>query len=279
MHEDIYSQTVSETDFNRLRKAVYEHCGINITPAKKQMVEGRLRKRIKALGLSGYDEYFNLVFGSDAGSMEFVNLIDVITTNKTDFFREPAHFTFLADICLPDILVRTKHINLWSAACSTGEEPWSLAMTLAYLKEKMLSMDFHIYASDISTDVLRTAAMGIYEESRTDTIPEVLKKKYLLKSRDRTKRLVRICPEVRAKVRFLHINLKNRIYPLKEKMDIIFCRNVIIYFNKETQQEILCRLIAHIRPGGYLFLGHSESIHGMDLPVYQVRPTLFKKAG
>lgn len=278
MYENIYCQTLSETDFNRLRKAVYDHSGINLTLKKKQMVEGRLRKRVKALGLSGYDEYFSLLFGNDAVSAEFVNLIDVITTNKTDFFREPDHFTFLADDCLPELLLKGKTVNVWSAACSTGEEAWSIAMTLSYLQEKNFTMDFHIYASDISTTVLRTAARAVYEEYKADSIPEVLKKKYLMRSKDRRKKLVRISPEVRSRVRFIHINLKKNFSRITGKMDIIFCRNVIIYFNRNTQTDILNRLVSHIRPGGYLFLGHSESIHGMELPVYQVRPTVFRKA-
>jgi len=270
-------QHLDDRDFARLRKAVYGYCGIRLTERKRRMVEGRLRKRVRALGLAGFADYCRLVFDSPQGGDEFVNLIDVITTNKTDFFREPEHFSFLSEHCAPPLADRAGAAVIWSAACSTGEEPWSLAMTMEACRERFVNLDYTVYASDICTRVLRVAARAVYEAEKAGCLPEAMKRKFLLRSRDRGRRLVRVRPFLRRRVRFFRCNLKKGPLPFNAGADIIFCRNVLIYFDAGTQELILRRLVSCLRPGGRLFLGHSESVHGMRLPLAQVRPTVYEK--
>jgi chemotaxis protein methyltransferase CheR len=282
LNSSLFSQKLSQADFNLIRKEVYDYCGINIGLVKKQMVEGRLRRRIKSLKMSSYDEYCRYVFKNGGRQDEFIHLIDAITTNKTEFFREPAHFSYLSQHILPTLLRSgngraTRPLQVWSAACSTGQEPYSCAIELAEFSRLQRHFTFQVYATDICTNVLKLARKAVYPSEATASIPQEIMKRYLLKSRDRTKPLVRIAPEIRKVVRFQRLNLKDKDYGIKSKMDVIFCRNVIIYFDTTTQQDILARLSLHLRKGGYLFLGHSESIHGMDLPVRSVSPTVYER--
>jgi len=278
----LFSQKIKLADFNLIRKEVYDYCGIKITPVKKQMVEGRLRRRVKALGMSSYDQYCSFVFRNGAQQNEFIHLVDAITTNKTEFFREPTHFSYLANSLLPALIQQGRQplprpLRIWSSACSTGQEPYSLAMELVEFSRLRERFKFQVYATDICTKVLEAASRAVYSSEITASIPAEMKKRYLLKSRDPGSRLVRIAPEIRRLVNFRRLNLKDRDYGVKGKLDVIFCRNVIIYFDEMTQESILRKLISYLRKGGYLFMGHSESIHGMDLPVRQVIPTVYEK--
>jgi len=272
----IFEHQLSEKNFKSLKDYIYSQCGIKIVDNKKNMVEGRLRKRIKLLGMSSYDEYFDYVFNAD-NTGEQLHLIDVITTNKTDFFRESNHFELLTNKILPHLaengLGSTKNLTVWSSASSTGEEPYTLAMVLA--EYFGVNGNFTIYATDINTAVLKSGKEAIYTEEKASAIPHELKKKYMLRSRDRSSALVRFRPEIRAKVKFARNNLKETTYVLPQKVDIAFCRNVIIYFDTETQEMILNRICSYIKPNGFLFLGHSESIHGMTLPVRTFAPTVY----
>jgi chemotaxis protein methyltransferase CheR len=215
---------------------------------------------------------------------ELHHLIDVMTTNKTDFFREPAHFEFLARTALPEIIAQPekgalKRVAIWSAGCSTGEEPYTLAMVISEFAEKYpgLGLDCSILATDISTRVLEKARQAIYETEKVLPVPEPLKKKYLLRSRDRDKGLVRIVPELRKMVRFQRLNFIDEDFGLRERMDIIFCRNVIIYFDKPTQSKLLNKFYRQLVPGGHLFMGHSETLNGLGVPLLQVAPTVYRK--
>ncbi|MCD8554478.1 CheR family methyltransferase [Seleniivibrio sp.] len=278
MH-DIYTQKLTSEEFGIIQTYIQEKCGIRLPLTKKDMVEGRIRKRLKALNLSTYGEYIALVFDSanpDA-DREQLNLIDTITTNKTDFFREPNHFEFLTQKVLPALEKQgygmENTLNVWSSACSTGEEPYTLAMVLAeYFGVKG---NFRVYASDISYSVLERATKAVYTEEKALGIPHELKKKYLLRSKDQTSGLVRIRPELRQKVSFGRLNLMNDNYNLPVEMNVVFCRNVIIYFNHQTQYEIIGKICHYMLKGACLFLGHSESIHGMDLPLSTMAPTVF----
>lgn len=274
----LYRQRLDDRNFARLREAVYSYCGIRLGERKRQMVEGRLRKRVRALGLSGLADYCRLVFDSPEGSDEFINLIDVITTNKTDFFREPEHFRYLTGHCLPLLQQGRTEIQLWSAACSTGEEPWTLAMVLEEERRRAGDFDYRVVASDICTRVLREAARAVYDADRVAGMAPALKKRYLARGKGPSDGLVRIVPELRKKVRFVRANLKSGPLPVR-RADVVFCRNVLIYFDAPTQEHILRRLASCIRPGGFLFLGHSESVHGMRLPLRQVRPTVYRLGG
>ena len=205
-------------------------------------------------------------------------MIDEVTTNKTDFFREPAHFKFLVDKALPELIRRKRSVTVWSAGCSTGEEPYTLAMVLKDYGDSIPGFGFLILATDISTAVLEKAQRAIYEEEKVIPVPAEFKRRYLLKSKDRARKVVRITPELRASVRFRRLNFMDNDFGFREPMDIIFCRNVIIYFDKPTQEKLLNRFCRHLAPGGYVFMGHSEALIDMKVPLVPVAPTVYRKA-
>ncbi len=271
---------LSRRDFQRLAKFIEDYSGIKMPPSKTTMIEGRLRKRLRATGMTKFKEYCDYLFERDGLATEAVHLIDVMTTNKTEFFREPDHFRFLADHAVPRLMstARTSApLKVWSAACSNGAEPYTLAMVLADLGQQPSGPRFGITATDISTEVLDAAIAGIYPEAMVKPVPPELRHRYVLRSKDRARQQVRIAPELRAMVRFARVNLMETPYPVDREMHVIFCRNILIYFDKETQQAVLSHLTDHLRPGGFLFLGHSETLSGFQLPVEPVGPTVFRK--
>lgn len=277
-----YADGISEKNFARLSRLIHDQCGIKMPPHKKNMLEARLRKRLRGLGLTTYGQYCDYLFGPGSGEGELVNLIDVVTTNKTDFFREAKHFDFLTEVALPRLLTTygvglQRPLRVWSAGCSTGEEPYTLAMVLSEFALAHPGFDFSILATDISTRVLEKARLAIYREERVEPVPEALKKKYLLRSRDPEKSQVRVVPELRAKVQFRRLNFMEENFGLREPVDIIFFRNVMIYFDRNQQTALLQRFCGCLPPGRYLFTGHSESLHGMGLPVVQVAPAAYRK--
>jgi chemotaxis protein methyltransferase CheR len=273
----ITTARLTATDFNKISALVYSQCGINLEPCKKIMLESRLNKRLRALQLTSFEEYLRFVTSKEGAESELVNMIDVVTTNKTDFFREPHHFEFLKEVLVPQF-INGGHRNLkvWSSACSSGEEPYTLAMVLQEFATKEAGFSYEITASDISTTVLQKAAQAIYNTDRAADIPEYFKKKYLLKSKDLSLPRVRIVPQLREKVTFRNINLMDSELDV-DLMDVIFCRNVLIYFDRETQLKVIQNLLKKLKKGGVLFIGHSESLHFFDLPVKQIRPTIFQK--
>jgi len=276
--DSIFSQQLSSKDFKVLKDFIEDSCGIKLSETKKNMVEGRLRKRIKVLGMNNYADYLDYVFNEDHDDVEKVHLIDVITTNKTDFFREPNHFTLLENNILPQLaqvhgIGVTSPLNVWSSASSTGEEPYTIAMVLSEFYGT--AGKFTVYATDINTSVLATGQKAIYTEDKAKDIPFEYKKKYMMRSKDRTQKLVRFRPEIRQKVKFGRNNLKEDKYILPGKMDIVFCRNVIIYFDPPTQESMLQKICSYLKPGGFLFMGHSESVHGMSLPIKNYAPTVY----
>jgi chemotaxis protein methyltransferase CheR len=274
--------TLSDREFKRFSAFIYDHAGIKMPPAKKTMLEARLQKRLKANGIHSFEEYSDYVFSPEGRATELIHLIDVVTTNKTDFFREPGHFDYMVKTAIPTILhtrgdMFHDPIRIWSAGCSTGEEPYTLAMVLSEFAVARPGFKAFITASDICTQVLQTAKNGIYPEERTDPIPLNLKKKYLTRSREKTKSLVRIAPDVRSMVSFRRINFMDDDLGIAEKMDIIFCRNVVIYFDKLTQQTLMRKFHDQLKPGGYLFIGHSETLSGLDVDFKAVAATVYRK--
>lgn len=268
---------ISQRHFKRLAAYIYDYCGIKLPPSKQTMVEGRLRRRLRALNIATLDAYCEHVFKQGGLEKEEVYLVNALTTNKTDFFREPNHFDFLADTALPEIMVRGRNrLKAWSAACSTGAEPYTMAMVMDDMLSRQRGAGFSILATDLSTDVLQVARRGVYPEEMLEPTPTRLRRRYVLESKDRTARLCRIAPGLRSKVAFARHNLMDASYPVDRDMDLIFCRNVLIYFDKPTQTAVLNKLCGHLRPGGFLFLGHSESIAGMTLPLAQVGNTIFQ---
>jgi chemotaxis protein methyltransferase CheR len=273
---------LSQRHFQRLAAFIESYSGIKIPPTKITMVEGRLRRRLRATGVSSLKQYCDYLFERNGLASETVPLIDVMTTNKTEFFREPDHFRVLAEQAVPALLSRSagkvRPLKLWSAACSNGAEPYTLAMVLADLGSTISGgLRFDIIGTDISTEVLETAVAGIYPDAMMQPVPPEFRHRYVWRSKDRSRHQARIAPELRATVRFARVNLMEPPYPVDREMDVIFCRNMLIYFDKVTQDAVLQRLCEHLRPGGYLFLGHSETIASFDLPLAPVGPTVFRR--
>lgn len=278
----IMDAKLSEKDFARLSHFIHLECGIKMPIPKKVMLEARLRKRLRTLGLESFEEYCDYLFSPEGMLKERLLMINVVTTNKTDFFREPRHFEYLTKEAVPELIRlcgagTRRPLSVWSAGCSSGEEPYTLAMVLSEFAVHNPGFFFSILASDISTGVLEKAVRGIYKEERVETVPPEYKRKYLTKSKERSKKLIRIVPELRALVRFRRLNFLDHDFGMREHQDIIFCRNVIIYFDRPTQEKVLGRLCQHLIPGGYLFMGHSETLSSLDLPLVTVGPMVYRK--
>ncbi len=282
MNKEYMNDSLLINDFEKLSRFIYNQSGIKMPPSKKIMMEARLRKRLRDLNINSYTEYCDFLFSKEGAKNEITHLIDVITTNKTDFFREPKQFSFLSEIALPALLeeyqVGVKQpLKVWSAGCSTGEEPYTISIVINEFANKIPRYLFSIFATDISTIVLQKAAMGIYEEERIEPVAPELIKKYFLRSKDRQKKLVRVIPELRNSVAFQRLNFMDNDFGVNELFDVIFCRNVIIYFDKPTQDKLIEKLITYLKPGGYLFMGHSESIFNTSLPLTQLAASTYRK--
>ncbi|MBF0342449.1 MAG: protein-glutamate O-methyltransferase [Magnetococcales bacterium] len=274
---------ISDKDFQRLSEFIYSQCGIMMPPSKKTMLTARIQKRLRQVGLHSFKEYIDWVLDPQQSGEELIQFIDIVTTNKTDFFREPAHFEFMAQTALPELIKTSgagvrRELMIWSAGCSTGEEPYTLAMVLREFAQHYPGINFRakILATDISSRVLRSASDAVYDMDKVGPVPLGLKRKYLLKSKDPTKKLVRIAPEIRAMVNFRRLNFMDADFGLREKMDIIFCRNVIIYFDRPTQERLINKFCRYLSPGGFLFVGHSETLNNLKVPVVQTAPTIYR---
>lgn len=249
----------TDNDFLRVKKLVYDFAGIDLNESKKNLVYNRLAKRIRFLEQDSFDEY--LTYVEAQGESEFIHLINAITTNLTFFFRENHHFEFLAETVVPELLQKnqaSKKIRIWSAGCSTGEEPYSLAIVL---KETVpAGWDAKVIATDLDTNVVNTAQKGVYKIDRLKGVSETRKKNWFLKGKDSNSGYVKIKPEVQSIIEFGQINLMND-WPIKDAIDVIFCRNVVIYFDKETQSRLFDRYAELLSEKRYLFVGHSESLY------------------
>jgi chemotaxis protein methyltransferase CheR len=266
-----------EKHFARLARLIEDHTGIRLPAAKRTMVEGRLRKRMRALGLSSLDEYGKAIFDGGKLDEEFTHLVDCVTTNKTDFFREPDHFDFLRGTLQSLRRGVDVPLKFWSAAASIGAEAYTIAMVAADVLGTQ-GRPFLVLGTDISTDVIRQAQRAIYPVAMIDPVPPALRQRYVMRSKSAVRQEVRIAPEIRRMVCFQHLNLMDDKYPIDRDVDVIFCRNVLIYFAKQTQGSVLRRLCTHLRKGGYLILGHSESLAGGDQAcMRQVAPTIFRR--
>jgi chemotaxis protein methyltransferase CheR len=265
---------LSAADFRRLSSYIENELGIRMPENKRIMLEARLQKRLRRFGFDSYKAYVDFVFSDEGRESELINMIDAVTTNKTDFFREAEHFEYLVDKIIPAAEARdgagiARPLNIWSAGCSTGEEPYTIAMVLEERRCSDPRFSYRIFASDLSTQVLGKAKEAIYEASKADVVPMSFKKKYMLRSR--------LKPEIRARVSFARINFMDAEYGLDDVFDVVFCRNVIIYFERAIQEAILGKLCAHINLGGWLVLGHSESLAGMSMPLRAIAPTIYER--
>jgi len=275
---------LSDKDFNRFRKLIFELAGITLSEHKRALVYSRLAKRLRANKLDSYSDYYELVSQADPDSQEIVEFINAITTNKSSFFREPHHFDFLREEIFPVFLEemnasRRKSIRIWSAGCSAGQEPYTLAMTLFEFFGAESAAEFQILATDIDTNVLSRAREGIYNDEQIEDIPDYLLRKYFLKGKGERAGLAKVGKDLQSIIQFNRLNLFDATWPMKEKLDIIFCRNVIIYFNRDTQRKLISRMTQHLKPGGYLMLGHSESLHGYESGLQHVRKNVYRFNG
>ncbi len=276
----IFAERLSDELFDKISTFVNTELGIKMPDRKKVMLEARLRKRLRALGLKTFEEYAEYVFSPGGLDNEVVHLLDVVTTNKTDFFREPRHYDLLTGTVLPDLLKRKpkgEPLKIWSAACSSGEEPYTLAIVMREFARENDCPPFSILGTDVSTHVLYKALDATYKESAINEVPEGIKKKYFLRSKDRDKPVARLTKEIRNLVSFKRLNFMEPAYDVDTDFDIVFCRNVMIYFDRPTQEVVINRLCRHIRPEGYLIMGHSETLMGIRAPLKQIVSTVYSR--
>lgn len=278
LFNNIYNTALSDKEFNQLSQYIQLNYGIKMPPSKKIVLQGRLQKRLRKLQISDFKTYVDFVF-SKQGENEIIHMMDVVSTNKTDFYREPIHFEALEEEILPKLIKQNGRgkLNIWSAGCSSGEEPYTLAIVLNEFKLKNPGFDFQVYATDISTQMLQQGANAIYKEDRIEVVPLHIKKKYFLKSKERDNPQVRVIKELRDKIKFQRLNFMDTTYHVNEIFDIIFCRNALIYFERDNQEQVINKLSGKLKTGGYFFLGHSESITNMQVPLKSIRPTIFIK--
>ncbi len=274
-------KTMSDREFALFSRMIYSVTGIKMPPVKKLMLSSRLGKRVKSLNLDSYRDYYDYVCSRAGMADEFHRMIDAVTTNKTDFFREPEHFKVLAGRVLPEVadsgrFRQGQPVRIWSAGCSTGEEPYTIAMVAAdYFGGTGAPVS--ILGTDISTRVLGTALNGVYSESSIKPVPLPMRKKYILRGKGEKQGAFRVAPDVRRMVEFRKFNLMEDSFGFNGEMDIVFCRNVIIYFDRDTQVELFNRFYNVIAPGGYLFIGSSETLHGLNDRFVPSGPTVYRK--
>lgn len=276
---DCFKAELSDVDFKIFSDFIYSQYGIKMPPIKKVMLQGRLLKRIRELGMNSYTEYKDYFFGKEGQERELYNFLNVVTTNKTDFFREPIHFDFLRNNVIADFVSKRNGgvFKVWSAGCSSGEELYTISLVLNEFRRENLSFNFSILGTDISQNVMGIAAKGIYGEKKLDAVSLDLKRRYFLKSKDRDVPTIKVRPELQSNVSLKYLNLMDSTYDIKEMYSVIFCRNVMIYFDRATQEAVINKLCRNLEPGGYFFIGHSESLSGMDVPLEHVKPTIFRK--
>lgn len=274
---------LDDTDYGRIAALIGMQTGIKLPPTKRLMVEGRLRKRMRQLGHADLTAYCRFLFEQNGLDGELVHVIDAVTTNKTDFFRESEHFVALEQKLVPALLARQRtgarpKLKLWSAASSNGAEAYTIAMVMADIAAQN-GLDFVVLGSDISTAMLAAGERAIYPAEMVAPVPPEMQNRYLMRGHSASSRNeVRIVPELRRFVRFQRLNLMDQSYPIDRDVDIIFLRNVLIYFEKATQEAVVSRLMGHLRPGGFLILGHSESMIGTNLRLKQWAPGVFENA-
>ncbi|MCW9705393.1 CheR family methyltransferase [Fodinibius salsisoli] len=259
---------LKQTDFETIQSKIYDYCGINLHEGKQALVRSRLMKRIRKLELRGFSHYIEFLERDTSGE-EFLALVDVLTTNKTSFFRESQHFDFIVENVLPKI--NGRQVKWWSAGCSSGEEPVSCSIVLQ--EQNINARAVKILGTDISRDVIRKAKRGIYPANRIKNISPSIVKKYFNSGANGQ---CQIKKKVRKMITYGRLNLKKK-WPLNGPFQVIMCRNVMIYFNRKTQKELVSRFWEILEPGGYLFLGHSESIASADRNFENISPAVYRK--
>lgn len=271
------AKSITDEQFLKLAGYLSSRYGLRVPIEKKMMLESRFIKRLNALKLTDFSEYFSFALSS-RNQDEYLHFVDLVTTHKTFFFREEYQFEFLKKVVSSYCLQNNRRtINVWSAGCSTGDEVYTIAMVLNESRVAA-NFDFNITGTDISVPALKKAAQGIYTPQELSNLKPELKEKYFDEGYDRGNScLLFNHAEIKSKIKLGVLNLNNPVYGLEGEFDFIFCRNVIIYFDAVTQRKVLQRLVDKLRPGGYLFLGHSETAIGTSLPIKSIQPTIYQK--
>ncbi len=271
MQDQTTTAALTQKEFNLFRELIYKEAGISLGDGKQQLVASRLSKRLRACDLTTFTQYYDFLKKGDPNGEERLRMINSLTTNKTDFFRESHHFEYLRRTVFPQLEKQAREtgerkIRIWSAACSTGEEPYTLAMTVLdhFGPTTFHGWDIRILASDVDTDVLAHAQKGLYEADRVADVPRDVLKRHFLKTSKDPEAPLRIRPELQEMITFRRINFIEPAWPIQTDFDIIFCRNVMIYFDEKTQDTLLTRFSEQLKPNGHLFIGHSESILRLD---------------
>lgn len=274
------SFAITDSEFRWLRDLIHAHTGIALSTHKRALLCSRLGKRLRHHRLHRFTEYYRLLTEQDPDGVELVEMINAITTNKTDFFREPHHFAFLRERLPPLLRAREPaRLRVWSAGTSTGEEAYSIAMTLRDIGYAVGVSDIRILATDIDTRVLAHAIRGVYTIEQAGHVPPPLRQRWFLLGQGANAGQVRVKPELQDLISFRHLNLMENPWPMQGPFDVIFCRNVIIYFDQATQQQLIGRFARLLRADGYLVLGHSESIHDSSVGLQHVAPSVYQRKG
>ncbi len=280
MAYDIISPTqLTNKEYELIRKLVYVHSGINLGPEKQHLVRARLGKRLRNGGFRSFKEYYEHVLNDKKGE-ELAILLDAISTNTTHFFREKRHFELLTRMVkehLEQVGQRPSCFRIWSAGCSSGEEPYSIAMTVHDLIKHHKSIELKVLATDLSVQMLSTAKLGIYEAIRLGTLPPGFSRAYFRRCSARERARVQVVPEIRKLITFGRFNLMQQTFPFRHPFDAIFCRNVMIYFDRPTQEALIARFHRHLKPGGLFLIGHSESLNALKHDYNYLEPASYRK--
>ncbi len=273
---------LSDREAENFIALIHSHSGIKLDQDKKSLISSRLLKRLRALGIESFKHYFDYLQTAEGKNHELSEMIDEITTNKTSFFRENHHFDYMTKTYLPTLLERHRfpwkiEINVWSAGCATGEEPYTLAMVLADFVEAARGGTFAILGTDISTQALLRARQAVYERHLIDTVPPAYREKYLMCGKGKQAGNYRVVPELRDRVTFQYMNFVEPYWDIPQHPDIIFCRNVMIYFDKPTRQQMIRKFHERLGPDGLLFIGHSETLNDLNHSFVPVMPTVYRR--
>lgn len=275
-------QDLTREDYNLFRRLVYAKSGINLGEQKMQLVRARLGKRVRSGNFKSFREYYKHVESDQTGE-ELCQLLDAISTNTTHLFREKRHFDLLKELVTQwadDAKWRSAAngtLRIWSAGCSSGEEPHSIAMTVHDALSRTRGIDIKILATDLSTQVLSKAQLGLYDPHRVGTVPAEYRQRYFTKIQQDGRPALQVIPELRKLIKFARFNLMSDRFPFKHGFHIIFCRNVMIYFDRETQERLVAKYAGQLQKGGYLMIGHSESLNGIEHPLTYVEPTVYRR--
>lgn len=267
---------LSDRDFRRLSAFIYKTFGIYLSEKKHYLLQSRLLPRLRKMGFTSYSAYADYVLQQGEHGEETFEMISVVSTNKTEFFREKAHFDALQQELLPCFY--EQEIKIWSAGCSSGEEVYSLTMLLGDEKSAGHISDFIVYGNDISGRILEKAVKAVYPYRKIESIPEKYRRKYLMRSKNKANATIRIVPELRGKTKFIRENLVGKSDTMPRDFQFVFCRNTLIYFDKETQYKVVSRLVEHLIPGGFLILGHAEPlVNHVPEGIRLIYPTIYQK--